>query len=346
MTNLLGGWQISGATFFRTGTPFSVAAHQRHRRRRRRRQRPAGRPRRRRQRRAPTSSSRTRTGDQNFWFNPAAFADAGGRHVRQRAAQPALQPRRAAVGHRAVQELQRWAARAAGRSSAPRSSTSSTTRTVQRTQSYGLRPTPTSAAVTSKSDDRATSSSACVSCSSVWQRRPACRRLPAACSFRLRESTTLRRMSFRTHGLARAAIAARRGHPAGRGTERRAGVRPSPRRRPPRPSRRTPRRSPAPRSASTWCPIPGGTFTMGSPANEAGHSDDEGPQVKVKVGALLDGQARSDLGRIRPLRLRQAAARPHARRDADRRRRREPSRRRPTPTSRGASARTSSRRSA
>ena len=52
----------------------------------------------------------------------------GGRHVRQRAAQPDLQPGPAAVGHRAVQELRRWAARARC-SSAPRCSTSSTTRT-------------------------------------------------------------------------------------------------------------------------------------------------------------------------------------------------------------------------
>ena len=50
MKNLLGGWQISGASFFRTGTPFSVAAQQRHRGRRRRRVPPAGQPRRRRQR--------------------------------------------------------------------------------------------------------------------------------------------------------------------------------------------------------------------------------------------------------------------------------------------------------
>ena len=41
MKNLLGGWQISGATFMRTGTPFSRHAHQRHRRRGRRRLRPA-----------------------------------------------------------------------------------------------------------------------------------------------------------------------------------------------------------------------------------------------------------------------------------------------------------------
>ena len=127
MRNLLGGWQVSGATFFRTGTPFAVLRNndiagvgdggflQ-----------PvnlvgdvnAG----------ANKQFSTAVGDGNFWFNPAAFAKPGGGHVRQRAAEPHLQPGRAAVGHRALQELQCWAARVV-RSSARSSSTSRTTRT-------------------------------------------------------------------------------------------------------------------------------------------------------------------------------------------------------------------------
>ena len=37
-------------------------------------------------------------------------------------------------------------------------------------------------------------------------------------------------------------------------------------------------------------PIPGGTFTMGSPESEADRRDDEGPQVKVKVDPFWMGQ--------------------------------------------------------
>src|SRR4051794_40330372 len=37
-------------------------------------------------------------------------------------------------------------------------------------------------------------------------------------------------------------------------------------------------------SSFDMLPIPGGTFTMGSPPSEKGRSPDEGPQVKVRVG--------------------------------------------------------------
>jgi len=37
-------------------------------------------------------------------------------------------------------------------------------------------------------------------------------------------------------------------------------------------------------------PVPGGTFTMGSPASEKFHADDEGPQVQVKVGPFWMGK--------------------------------------------------------
>src|SRR5262245_38694219 len=36
-------------------------------------------------------------------------------------------------------------------------------------------------------------------------------------------------------------------------------------------------------------PVKGGSFTMGSPANEAGRGDDEGPQVNVTVGNFWIG---------------------------------------------------------
>ena len=37
-------------------------------------------------------------------------------------------------------------------------------------------------------------------------------------------------------------------------------------------------------------PIPGGTFFMGSPKNEAGRSGNEGPQIKVKVRPFWMGK--------------------------------------------------------
>src|SRR5690606_33614602 len=37
-------------------------------------------------------------------------------------------------------------------------------------------------------------------------------------------------------------------------------------------------------------PIKGGTFTMGSPANEKGRQDDEGPQKKVQVSSFWMGE--------------------------------------------------------
>ena len=50
-------------------------------------------------------------------------------------------------------------------------------------------------------------------------------------------------------------------------------------------------------------PIPGGTFVMGSPADEPNRSPDEGPAAPGRDRAVLDGQARGDLGRVRPVRL-------------------------------------------
>ena len=85
MKNLLGGWQISGAT---------LLAHRARRSRSRATNDIAGvgddaigqpvEPRRRSDARTPTASSRPAPAtDDNFCFNPAAFAQSGGRHVRQ-----------------------------------------------------------------------------------------------------------------------------------------------------------------------------------------------------------------------------------------------------------------------
>ena len=71
---MLGGWQISGATFMRTGTPLWVTRGGRHRAGRRHRSRSRG------TRSAIPSganggfSAGASDTDQNFWFNPAAFA--------------------------------------------------------------------------------------------------------------------------------------------------------------------------------------------------------------------------------------------------------------------------------
>ena len=70
-------------------------------------------------------------------------------------------------------------------------------------------------------------------------------------------------------------------------------------------------------------PDPGRRLHHGQPGQRGRPSADEGPQVKVKVGAVLDGQVRGDLGRVRPLRVRQAPP-PAAGENADRR---------PTPSS-------------
>jgi len=42
--------------------------------------------------------------------------------------------------------------------------------------------------------------------------------------------------------------------------------------------------------AMDFMPIPGGTFKMGSPANEAGRKDDEGPQHEVKISPFWMGK--------------------------------------------------------
>ena len=106
VSRVLGGWQISGATFMRTGTPLWVtettdiagvgdAFAQPYN-----------------QVGDPTGGREPavlggRAADQNFWFNPRAFTRAGGRHLRQRAAVRHLQPRAVSVGHRVVQERRR-----------------------------------------------------------------------------------------------------------------------------------------------------------------------------------------------------------------------------------------------
>ena len=111
--NLLGGWQISGAAFMRTGTPFTITRSDDR----------AG--------IGPDSSiglpidmngdpfqgtngkfSGGVTGgvaaDDNFYFNPARLLAGAGRReqVREHAPQRGLQPRRSAVGPRDLQERQ------------------------------------------------------------------------------------------------------------------------------------------------------------------------------------------------------------------------------------------------
>ena len=109
MKSALGGWQISGATFLRSGTPFSIT-------------------------RTDdiagvgegsngqpvdvvgdiyaNSNGKFSGGvvngvatDQNFVFNPTAFASPKAGTVRQRDAQPDPESRGSAVGHRVLQEL-------------------------------------------------------------------------------------------------------------------------------------------------------------------------------------------------------------------------------------------------
>ena len=111
MKNLLGGWQISGATFLRTRhAVLGRRRQQRHRRRRRRRLRPAVEPGRRPD--ANATAALHRAGDGNCWFNPAAFAQPAAGTFGNAPRNIIVQPGRAAVGHRALQELQRSAARA------------------------------------------------------------------------------------------------------------------------------------------------------------------------------------------------------------------------------------------
>ena len=109
MQNILGGWQISGATFMRTGTPFTITRTD---------DRAGtgdgsigqpidmvGDP-----FRGRTASSRAVTAaDDNFYFNPAAFAQVPGRGERfgNMPRNAIYGPGRSAVGHRAVQEHQR-----------------------------------------------------------------------------------------------------------------------------------------------------------------------------------------------------------------------------------------------
>ena len=48
-------------------------------------------------------------------------------------------------------------------------------------------------------------------------------------------------------------------------------------------------------------PIPGGKFMMGSPDGEAGRKRRRRPAARSEDRAVLDGQVRSDLGRVRHL---------------------------------------------
>ena len=59
---------------------------------------------------------------------------------------------------------------------------------------------------------------------------------------------------------------------------------------------------------SRWCPSPAARFLMGSPAGEAGPRRRRGPAARGARRALLDGQARGHLERVRPLRVRSTEA--------------------------------------
>ena len=104
--NLLGGWQISGATFLRSGTPFSVlrnndiagagdgAFGQPYNL--------VGDP-----KVSDPGFSLGAGNDNVFWFNPAAFAAPAAGTFGNSTRNHPLQPGTAAVGHRVLQELPR-----------------------------------------------------------------------------------------------------------------------------------------------------------------------------------------------------------------------------------------------
>ena len=60
-------------------------------------------------------------------------------------------------------------------------------------------------------------------------------------------------------------------------------------------------RQPIPGSEVTFAmvPIPAGAFAMGSPPDEPGRDDDEGPQIEVSVDAFLERRLRlTDIARV------------------------------------------------
>ena len=84
-------------------------------------------------------------------------------------------------------------------------------------------------------------------------------------------------------------------------------------------------------------PIPGGKFKMGSPKNEKGHKDDEGPQHEVKIEPFWMETHEVNLGRVRVVGLGPGAAAARAEQDRHHRprqggRRRGPPHPSPTPT--------------
>ncbi len=109
---MLGGWQITGSTFMRTGTPLWVTEGADTRRHRRHVRRSPGISTAIRRRNANEKFSAGNGLDQNYWFDKTVYLAAGRRHVRhQRAAEQHLQPGPVPVGHRAVQERQRRGSR-------------------------------------------------------------------------------------------------------------------------------------------------------------------------------------------------------------------------------------------
>ncbi len=269
MGKVLGGWQISGATFFRTGTPFSVMRTER--------TSPAsaigsigqpvdlvgdvnG-------QRQPVSSRRAR-GDQNFWFNTAAFADpaAGtfGNAPRNLIYNPGEQQwdialfKNFSLGGIATVQFRAEVFNFLNHPTWQRSTRAEPRRSDQRQ----LRPHHQQER---RSARHPAEPALPVLASRIGGERPVEGFLPRALS--LRVSTTLRRMSFRTQALA-SGDRGRRGHPAGRGTERRAARPPSPRRRRPPAVAPYTETIPGTRVSFDMVPVPGGTFTMGSPASE------------------------------------------------------------------------------